>query len=268
MTTNTSPGQTSIVTSRTAATQPVFSRSSARGQVRVRRADHLVGVLAEQLPDALGSQQRLAVAFRGRGRFRGLHGSGAVRVTHGAMIYQASRRLASPLGADLTCADDDRLELGEHLERMAAADAAGAAVGSCAAAEGEMVLPVVGRLVDVHEPAVHLVGEAEAVVEVAGEDARRAGRRGIRSSAGWPRPGSRSPPPARSGRRSPPSTASASGGHAVEHGGGPVQIGREAIRARSSGHDLGAALHRILDVLVHLARHGLVVERAHDGLGI
>src|SRR4051794_18304596 len=32
MTTNTSPGQTSMETSRTAATQPVFSRSSARGR--------------------------------------------------------------------------------------------------------------------------------------------------------------------------------------------------------------------------------------------
>ena len=31
MTTNTSPGQTSNETSRTAATQPVFARSSARG---------------------------------------------------------------------------------------------------------------------------------------------------------------------------------------------------------------------------------------------
>ena len=93
-------------------------------QIRVRRADDLVGVLAEQLPDALGAEQRLAVAIGGRGRFGGLHGSGAVRVTHGAMIYQAARALASPLGADLTWADDDRLKLGEHLERMTAADAA------------------------------------------------------------------------------------------------------------------------------------------------
>src|SRR5215204_1715813 len=60
-------------------------------EVRVRGADHLVGVLAEQLPDALGAEQRIAVAIRGRWGFYGLHGARTVRVTHGAMIYQAGR---------------------------------------------------------------------------------------------------------------------------------------------------------------------------------
>ena len=61
ITTNTSPGQTSNETSRTAATQPVFARSSAR-EVGVRRADHAVGVGAEDLPDALDADQRVAAA--------------------------------------------------------------------------------------------------------------------------------------------------------------------------------------------------------------
>jgi hypothetical protein len=47
-------------------------------QLLVRRADHLVGVLAEQLPDTLGTEQRVAVAIRGSRGFRGLHGARAV----------------------------------------------------------------------------------------------------------------------------------------------------------------------------------------------
>ena len=97
MTTNTSPGQISIVTSLTATTVPGLLAELGARQVGVRRADDLVGLRAEQLPDALGAEQRLAVAFGGRGRFRGLHGRGAVRVTHlGAMIYQALQARCQP----------------------------------------------------------------------------------------------------------------------------------------------------------------------------
>ena len=63
MTTNTSPGQTSNETSRTAATQPVFVVQLAAREVGVRRADDPLGVRAEDLPDALGADQRLAGAI-------------------------------------------------------------------------------------------------------------------------------------------------------------------------------------------------------------
>ena len=60
ITTKTSPGQTSNDTSRTATTQPVFARSSFAREVGVRRADDAVGVRAEDLPDPVRADQRLA----------------------------------------------------------------------------------------------------------------------------------------------------------------------------------------------------------------
>ena len=59
MTTKISPGHTSKETSRTAATQSCFARSSARGRSASRRADDAVGMAPEDLPDALGADQRL-----------------------------------------------------------------------------------------------------------------------------------------------------------------------------------------------------------------
>ena len=58
MTTKTSPGRTSSDTSRTAATQPVFSRSSPLREVGVRAADDPLRVRAEDLPHAVGADQR------------------------------------------------------------------------------------------------------------------------------------------------------------------------------------------------------------------
>ena len=60
MTTKTSPGQTSKETSRTAATQPVFSRSSDRLELGVWCADDAVRLRAEDLPDPRGRDERLA----------------------------------------------------------------------------------------------------------------------------------------------------------------------------------------------------------------
>jgi hypothetical protein len=61
------------------------------GQFGVWSADDLVGLRSEHLPDALGAEQRLPGAIEAGRRFRGLHGRRAVRVAHGAMIYQASK---------------------------------------------------------------------------------------------------------------------------------------------------------------------------------
>ena len=82
MTTNTSPGQTSIEMSRTATTLPVFSRSSARDRSASGVPITLSAFLPEHLPDALGTEQRVAGAIRGRWGFSGLHGARAVRVAH------------------------------------------------------------------------------------------------------------------------------------------------------------------------------------------
>src|SRR5580704_1268660 len=56
------------------------------------------------------------------------------------------------------------LQLGERLHHVRAADPADAAVGAGAAAEREVRLPVVARLVDVDPPRVDPVGELESVL--------------------------------------------------------------------------------------------------------
>ena len=86
------------------------------------------------------------------------------------------RSTAPPLEASApraATADHDRLQLGEALHRVPAADPAGAAVSARAPAERQVVLPVVRGLVDVHEAGAHAVGEAQAVHHVAGEDRRQ-----------------------------------------------------------------------------------------------
>ena len=64
ITTKTSPGQTWNLTSRTAVMQPVCSRSSRPGELGGGRADDLVGVRPEDLPDSLRPDQRRGIARR------------------------------------------------------------------------------------------------------------------------------------------------------------------------------------------------------------
>ena len=52
-------------------------------------------------------------------------------------------------------------------------------------------------------------------------------------------------------------------GHAVEHRRLPVEPGREAVGARAAVHEPRAALERVGDVLVHLVRDAVVVQRPH-----
>src|SRR3977135_2132687 len=63
--------------------------------------------------------------------------------------------------------DHDRLEVGHLLEREAAADASDTAVLARPAAKGQVRLPVVGRLVDVHPPHLQAIGKAQGAGEVA-----------------------------------------------------------------------------------------------------
>ena len=97
MTTNTSPGQTSSETSRTAAMQPVFSRSS----LRERSASGLPTMRSargpEDLPDALGADQRRAAPVDPRGaRLRGRERAHPVR----RFLEQANR---PPFVVDVDC---------------------------------------------------------------------------------------------------------------------------------------------------------------------
>ena len=69
--------------------------------------------------------------------------------------------------------EHDGLQLGERLHRRRAADAADAARAAGAAAEGQVRLPVVGRLVDVDPAGAHGVRVAQPLGEVAGEDRRQ-----------------------------------------------------------------------------------------------
>ena len=88
MTTNTSPGWMSIETSRTATTQPVFSRSSARESSASGVPMMLSAVRTEDLPDALGAESG-SPSVRRRGRFDGLDGApGRASHSSAAMIYQ------------------------------------------------------------------------------------------------------------------------------------------------------------------------------------
>ena len=92
MTTNTSPGQTSSETSRTAATQPVLARSSARGELRVGRADHLVRLGAEDLPDAAGPDHGLEPGAVRDGRRRNGGGFGLGLSAHARAMRPRDHR--------------------------------------------------------------------------------------------------------------------------------------------------------------------------------
>src|SRR5438094_3385263 len=64
--------------------------------------------------------------------------------------------------------DDDGLQVGHLLEREAASDSPDAALLAGPAAERQVRLPVVGRLVHVHPPCFQRVGKAERAREVPG----------------------------------------------------------------------------------------------------
>src|SRR5437899_5015665 len=69
--------------------------------------------------------------------------------------------------------DDDGLELGQAVDREAAANPTQAAPAAARAAEREMRLPVVRSLVDVDPAGAGVLGEPETAPQVAGEDARQ-----------------------------------------------------------------------------------------------
>ena len=91
MTTKTSPGQTSMLTSRTAATQPVFSRSSARG----RSASGVPMTLSAFGPNTFQTPSARSSGSPSRCGGRGASGVSTAaepcESPHGAMIYQACR---------------------------------------------------------------------------------------------------------------------------------------------------------------------------------
>ena len=81
----------------------------------------------------------------------------AARATRPRATGSASRPSARRVRGD-----HDRLQLGERLHHVGAADAADAAVAACAASEREVGLPVVAGLVDVDPAGPDAVGELEA----------------------------------------------------------------------------------------------------------
>ncbi len=177
----------------------------------------------------------------------------------------AARRGQNPRRAARVRREHDRLQLGERVHDVRAADPADAAVGPGAAAEREVCLPVVGRLVDVDPAGADAVGELEAGCEVGGEDRREqaVGRgvgqrdrllervdrdhRGDRSE----RLLDRHPGVGRNVGRGPSAASTATSGSRSARA-PPVTT----LAPRST---------RVGDVLVHLRGDRLVVERAHRG---
>src|SRR3990172_3306726 len=157
--------------------------------------------------------------------------------------------------------DDDGLELGQALDEVAPADPAEPALGARATAEREVRLPVVRALVDVDPSGPDRFGEAEADLEVAGEDrgeeaeCRRVDDPDRLVQAADPRD-----------RRDRPEGLLAGDVH-----GGPyaaddrrleVERAAELRAAGAAGHDGGAAGGRLGDVLLGLGGGLLVVQRA------
>ncbi len=100
ITTNTSPGQTSNETSRTAATQPVLARSSERESSASGVPMHLVGVRPEDLPDVARPDHRL----------RRRAGCGTAWLRPGAVVSGSTVMAAA--GSSISgrpCATDHRL---------------------------------------------------------------------------------------------------------------------------------------------------------------
>src|SRR5579875_2383222 len=161
--------------------------------------------------------------------------------------------------------DNDRLQVGQRLKWVAAADPPDAAEAAGASAEGQMVLPVIGCLVDVHETGARLVCVAQRPTQVGGEDRRQQPVRGgvgqlnrllQRANLNYrsDRPKRLLPGGERSRR------------HAVEQRRRPVEVGGEAARALATAHRAGAALKRVPHVRLHLCGDRRVVHRPERGL--
>src|SRR5258708_22761352 len=89
-------------------------------------------------------------------------------------------RAGTPLSQGLDL-DHDRFEVGHLFERKSAADAPDAALLAGAASEGQVRLPVVGRLVDVDPASLEPISEAQGAGQVLRVDrAKQAVRRVVR----------------------------------------------------------------------------------------
>ena len=183
------------------------------------------------------------------------------RYHRGTRADDRRRTRYAPVCGDSTIVCSSR----EGLHHRVAADPADPAVGAGPAAEGQVRLPVVGGLVDVDPAGPDPVGELQAARQVGGVDRRQqavgavVGQRDGVLERGDLHHGGDGPEGLLGGH-------ARVGGHAGEHGGLPVEVGGEGAGAGAAGQRLGAALHRVGDVLVHLGRHRLVVERAHRRL--
>src|SRR4051794_12395716 len=108
----------------------------------------------------------------------------STRVDASALSRFASALPAEPpptMTKSWVSANDDRLQLAERLHRRGAADAADAARRARAAAEREVRLPIVRRLVDVHPACLRGIREAQPFLQVTREDRReKPVRRGVR----------------------------------------------------------------------------------------
>jgi hypothetical protein len=85
-------------------------------------------------------------------------------------VYSAAALVTLGALLPVRSADHHGLKLGQPLEGVAAAHAAGAAVGARAPAKRQVVLPVVRRLVDVHEAGANAVRVPQPGHHVASED--------------------------------------------------------------------------------------------------
>jgi len=125
-----------------------------------------------------------------------------------------------------------------------------------------VALPVVRRVVDVDPPRVDRLGEAQATREVARPDCSEQAVRACVCDAkrlGVVRDGG--------DRRNRAERLLARDlhllGHSVQDGGRPVEPRRKTFGPFAPGDDAGAATDGVGDVLVHLRRGRLVVQRAH-----
>src|SRR3954452_23190550 len=100
----------------------------------------------------------------------------STRVEASALSRFASALPAEPpptMTKSYVSANDDRLQLAERVHGRGAADAADAARRTRAAAERQVRLPVVRRLVDVHPPRLCRIRKAQPFAQIAREDRRQ-----------------------------------------------------------------------------------------------
>src|SRR5215469_5874251 len=156
--------------------------------------------------------------------------------------------------------DDHRLDHRELLERVLAADAPDAALGSGSTAERQMHLPIVRRIVDDHVADAEPFRDREGSADVAGEDSAReppAAERGkfgrlVLTVEGGDRrdraEGLLGEDPHR-------------GGDLGQHGRLEVPGRREATDRPAIAECAGPLRNRILDVLLHLLSRLIEMER-------